>query len=137
MQSVQSCFLAASAASISQDLSVTDNEHVRDKLLVTRVLFGLGPVQIQKPGGRSHHRKIFLDLQAEALKHTQLFEKFAFETKDSFFCCHWLLWYISGTRRTSPVFPPRLALAWPRSARFQGATIRLTLAQPMDGHFEI
>src|SRR6266568_5976356 len=88
IQPVQPCFLAASAAAVSQNPAVADQEDIRDKLLVTLVVFGVTPVQIHQPGRGANHREIFLDLEAKALKHPQLLEQLSFKTQDSFFCCH-------------------------------------------------
>ena len=46
IQSVQPCFLAASAPAVSEDLAAADQEHVGNELFVTRVLFSLAPVQV-------------------------------------------------------------------------------------------
>src|SRR5260221_7380368 len=88
IQSVQPRFLAAFPASVSQYLVIADHEDVRDKLFVTFVLFGVASIQVQNMGSAGNDRQVFLNFETEALKHVQLFEKFPFKTKHSFFCCH-------------------------------------------------
>src|SRR5437867_5308135 len=88
IQPVQPGLLAAAAPSISQYPALADDEDVRDKLFVTFVLFGVAPVEVQKVCRGGYHRQIFLNLEAKALKHAKLFEKFPLKTKHSFFCCH-------------------------------------------------
>ena len=88
IQPVQPGFLAAPAASITQYPALADNEDVRDELFVTQVVFGVTPVEVQKVCRGGYHRQIFLDLEAQALKHAEFIEKFPFKTKHSFFRGH-------------------------------------------------
>src|SRR5580765_2869378 len=88
IQSVQPCFLAASAPPVSQNPVFADQQDVRNKLLVTFVVFGLAPVPVHQPRSGSNRRQVFLNVEAEALKHTQFLEQRTFKTQDSFFCCH-------------------------------------------------
>src|SRR6266487_25876 len=88
IQSVQPRFLAATASAISQYLAMADNEDIRDKLFVTSILFGVTPVHVKNMGRACHNAQIFLNVEAQALKHPQFLKKFPLKTKHSFFCCH-------------------------------------------------
>src|ERR1017187_10103172 len=91
---MQSRFLAASVPSVSEEyLAVADDENVRDKLLETLILFRLAPIPVREVRRGGYHVQLLLDLQAKALKHTQLFEEFPFKTKHSFFRCHTPIWH--------------------------------------------
>ena len=85
---MQARFLAAFASAIAQDLAIAENEHVRDELFVTSVLLGLGSVKIEDMCRGGYDGEVSLNFEAQALKHAQLFEQFALETKDSFFFRH-------------------------------------------------
>jgi hypothetical protein len=51
-------------------------------------VFGVAPVQIHQARRGGNRGQELLNVEAEALKHTQLFEQFPFKTQDSFFSCH-------------------------------------------------
>src|SRR5258708_29737222 len=88
IQSVQASFLAAFAPAVSQYPITAENEDVRDELFVAPVLFGLTSIAIKNVRRRGDDGQVFLYFQAEPLEQAQLFEKFPFKTKHSFFHCH-------------------------------------------------
>src|SRR5690348_9602438 len=87
-QPVQSCFLSAFPATISQDSVLTNHKHVGDELLVSLVEFCLAAIPVDYIFRRRRHWQVLLHIETDALEHAQLFEQFSFETKHSFFCCH-------------------------------------------------
>src|SRR5579871_6011610 len=87
-EAMQSLLATAFSAAIAQNAVVADDEHVGDELFVIAVQFGFASVEISRIGRGGHDRQVFFHVQAEALEYTQLFKKFAFKTKHSFFCSH-------------------------------------------------
>src|SRR5205823_8533315 len=88
IQSVQSRFLPTFATPVSEDPSIADNEDVRNKLLEAFILFHLASIPVNKPGRGRQNWKVFLDFQAQPLKHPQLIHQLPLKTKHSFFRCH-------------------------------------------------